>query len=275
MEHLENKVAVVTGAASGIGRAMVDRFLAEGMRVVLADVEAGALAVAADELATHSDRVLAVTTDVSDADQVEVLARRALEAFGPVHLLCNNAGVTTFGPAWDFEPNDWRWVLNVNLLGVAHGIRSFVPTFIAQGEGHVVNTASMAGVATFPGLAPYTASKHAVVALSESLSLELQTIGSPVGVSVACPGFVRTRIGDSERNRPNDLASRRDAQTDAQAAQLLESGTAPEQVADAVADAVKQGRFWVFTHPEMLSAVEARMAAMLHQHDPAIAPMPG
>ena len=270
MRELRGKVAVVTGAASGIGHAMVGRFLAEGMRVVMADVEAETLLAAAEGYGGKDAGVLPVPTDVADAAQVESLAERTVEAFGAVHLLCSNAGVSTFGNSWEFEPNDWRWVLDVNLWGVVHGIRSFVPRFIEQGEGHVVNTSSMAGVSPFPGLGPYTASKAAVVALSEGLALELEAANAPVGVSVLCPGFVRTRIASSERNRPEALGGRGGGLTDRTSLRLLDGGTPPEQVADLVAEAVKAGQFWIFSHPEMLPAVESRMKSMLQQENPSM-----
>src|SRR5215472_10419781 len=200
----EGRVAVVTGAASGIGFGLSERFVAEGMRVVMADVDAPALAEAADLLAGRRAEVLPVTTDVSDGDQVDSLRDRALEAFGAVHVVCNNAGVSGTGrPLWEMSRRDWEWVMGVNLWGVINGIRSFVPVLLQQDAGHVVNTASMAGV--IPGvLGSYSVTKHAVVALSEALHFQLLPLGAPVGVSVLCPGWVRTRIGESYRNRPAD-----------------------------------------------------------------------
>src|SRR5512134_171510 len=203
MEALAAKTAVVTGAASGIGLAIAKRLGAEGMRVVLADVEADALARAARELDGAGVETLAVPTDVASAQQVEALAQRATDAFGAPHLVCNNAGVFAGGHCWEVSLADWKWTLDVNLWGVIHGVRSFVPRLLAHGdEAHVVNTASMAGLMSNPFSGPYTVSKHAVVALSEVLHHELTLTGTKVGVSVLCPEAVATRIGESERNRP-------------------------------------------------------------------------
>jgi NAD(P)-dependent dehydrogenase (short-subunit alcohol dehydrogenase family) len=267
VQDLRGKTAVVTGAASGIGRAMVDRFLADGMQVVLADVEADALARAEVELAPQADRVRSVVTDVADGASVQALADRAIEAFGAVHLLCSNAGVSVFGRSWKFRTDDWDWVLGVNLWGVIHGIRTFVPLFLEQGEGHVVNTSSMVGVSASGGLAPYSVSKHGVVALSEALAIELRELDAPVGVSVLCPGFVRTRIGESERNRP-DPPVRKKGGIGGEVTQLLDIGIPPAEVAELVLDAIKADRFWIFTHEEMLPGVEQRLTAILEGRAP-------
>jgi NAD(P)-dependent dehydrogenase (short-subunit alcohol dehydrogenase family) len=266
--ELRGKVAVVTGAASGIGHAMVRRFLDAGMRVVMADIEEAALETAAEAFPSRRGDVLPVVTDVCDPEAVDSLAVSAEEAFGPVHLLCSNAGVSTFGKSWEQGLDDWRWVLGVNLGGVIHGIRTFVPRFIAQGEGHVVNTSSMAGVAIYPSLGPYTASKHAVVALSEVLALDLRASGSDVGVSVLCPGCVRTRISQSERNRPSTDAGSGGERLAGSVTGLLDGGTDPAEVADLVARAVEANEFWIFSHPEMLPGVELRMTSILNQAQP-------
>ncbi len=259
--ELANRVAVVTGAASGIGLGLVQRLLAEGMSVVMADVELGALEAAAEPLLVQGLSVLPVQTDVSDAEAVDRLAERTLDAFGAVHLVCNNAGVTTNGRAWELGLEDWRWVIDVNLWGVIHGIRTFVPLLVEQGEGHVVNTSSMAGVGILNNLAPYLASKHAVAALSEGLAAELAEAGSPVGVSVLCPGAVRTKILTSDRNR--DAGAGLGQKVPAEVVDLIEQGIAPSQVAEMVVGAVREGRFWIFTHPGMLGLVERRMRGML------------
>ncbi len=275
MRELRDKVAVVTGAASGIGRAMVDRFAAEGMRVVLADVEARALEQAAEEVAARGARVLAVPTDVSNAEAVEILAARTLETFGAVHLLCNNAGVVSAAPFWELPLADWAWVLGVNLWGVIHGCRTFVPRMLAQaGEAHVVNTASMAGLVSSPFNAIYNVAKHGVVTLSETLYFDLLLREAPIGVSVLCPGFVATRIIDADRNRPADTA-RPAGVPDPDAAAMLEAGRQmlaggldPAVVAERVLTAVRENRFWILTHPEMKPLIRARMEDILAERNP-------
>jgi NAD(P)-dependent dehydrogenase (short-subunit alcohol dehydrogenase family) len=261
------RVAVVTGAASGIGLALSERFAAEGLKVVMADVEEPALREAADLLVGRGAEVLPVVADVSRIEQVDAVRDRALEAFGAVHLVCNNAGVSagTGRPLWELSQPDWEWVLGVNLWGVINGLRSFVPVLLEQPAGHVVNTASIAGLTTGT-LGPYSVSKHAVVALSESLHLQLQQREARVGVSVLCPGWVRTRILDAARNRPHSASA---GETDGlpsavreMGRQLVESGMEPAQVADKVVDAVRAGRFYVLTHPEMTPAIRRRADAI-------------
>ena len=194
MESLRDKVAVVTGGASGIGLAMAERFLAEGMKVVIADVEAAALSPAAERLGTDGAEVLAVQTDVTVWADVEALAEAAYERYGAVHVVCNNAGVVTRGAAWEQSLEDWQWVIGVDLWGVIHGVKAFVPRMLASGEpGHVVSTASIAGLFAMPTIAPYNVAKVGVVALSETLHHDLRAAGSSIGVSVLCPGVVPTR----------------------------------------------------------------------------------
>lgn len=250
MKDLENKVAVVTGAASGIGLALAERLLAEGMKVVMADVEQGALTKEASRLDPSGDRVLAVAVDVRDYDAVEALADQTVERFGGVHLLCNNAGVCPGGPMLDTTPEDWRWVMDVNVLGVGYGVRAFAPRMVEAGEGHIVNTASEAGLVTNPMLGIYCASKHAVVGLTEALFRELED--TPVGVSVVCPNLVRTGIFHSERNRDDGVEERpRGVAVMAPLREALVSmGLQPADVADKVVQAVRENRFWVFTHEE-------------------------
>jgi NAD(P)-dependent dehydrogenase (short-subunit alcohol dehydrogenase family) len=274
MEEFAGKVAVVTGAASGIGRALVERFAREGMRVVLADVERAALDAAAEAVADDfgAGNVLAVPTDVRDDRAVEALAAATFERFGTAHVVCNNAGVGGGGLAWTIPADRWRWIVDVNLLGVAHGVRAFVPRMIDQGEGHVVNTASAAGLFTGPAIAPYYATKHAVVALSESLHFDLQLTGATeVGVSVLCPEWVRTRIHESERNRPDDVGEMPAAAGEAAEAApgirdlvqgLIESGLDPADVAGAVIDAIRSGRFWITTHPSTVTTARKRWDAI-------------
>jgi NAD(P)-dependent dehydrogenase (short-subunit alcohol dehydrogenase family) len=206
MKLEQGRVAVVTGAASGLGLALAEALAARRLDLVLSDVETGALADAVKAVGASGASVIGVPADVRSADQVEALAAATLDRFGRVDVVCNNAGVTSHPtPAWEVERNDWEWVLSVNLGGVINGIRAFVPHLIAQNSGHIVNTASMAGISVAPGLGPYLASKHAVVALSEGLAQELALAAPGVGVTVVCPGMVTTNIHAAERNRPVDL----------------------------------------------------------------------
>lgn len=275
MKDFAGKVAVVTGAASGIGRALADRFAAAGMQVVLADVERQALAEACEELAATGARVLPVPTDVSQAGSVEALARAALDTFGAVHVLCNNAGVATAGPTWEHTLADWQWLLGVNLWGVIHGVRTFVPIMLRQDtDCHVVNTASMAGLIAGPFMSMYNVAKFGVVALSETLHHELALQQAKVKVSVLCPGFVNTRIMDSERNRPAALVNATavvppEAEVMQQAArQLLAAGLPPARVAECVFEAIRDERLYVLTHPEMKPMIEGRMRDILAERNP-------
>lgn len=262
MDTLEGKVAVVTGGAAGIGLALARRFRADGADVVIADIDATAVEAAAAELEREdgTGRVLAVPTDVSRAEDVEALAATAVEQFGAVHLACNNAGILVEGLAWEVPADRWRAIVDVNLLGVAHGIAAFVPRMIAQGEGHVVNTASAAGLITGPGMAPYFATKHAVVATSEALAFDLQVMGlsDAVGVSVLCPEWVRTDL--VERHAPPPGAPT--APIHEILAAAVADGLDPADVADTVADAVRTGRFWVLTHPTTLGYARQRWDAI-------------
>jgi NAD(P)-dependent dehydrogenase (short-subunit alcohol dehydrogenase family) len=274
MQDLRGKVAVVTGGASGIGRALVDGFAAEGMRVVVADVEASALASAERELRAGGADVLAVRTDVSKAEEVDTLAARTVESFGKVHVVCNNAGVSVGGPMWEHTLADWQWVIGVNLWGVIHGIRSFVPRMIAQAEpAHVVNTASLAGLSSNPFLGVYNVTKHAVVTLSETLAQELAIVGAPVHVSVLCPGFVQTQIADSQRNRPATYsagaARLRPESLEQTIRAAIASGLPPADVSTHVLDAIRNERFYVLTHPEITQdRVRRRMEGILENRTP-------
>ena len=268
MDDFRDKVAVVTGAASGIGFGLARRFASEGMKVVMADVEEPALKTAADELESDGAEVLPVVTDVSDHDAVQALASATFDRFGTAHVVCNNAGIGTGGPVWTVTDAQWRWIIGVNLMGVVHGIQAFVPRMIEQHEGHVVNTASAAGLLTGPAMAPYYATKHAVVALSESLALDLAMAGASVGVSVLCPGFVRTRIQDSHRNRPDDVPEIEDMSPEVAARRetmnnLIAGGMDPAEVADHVVDAIRAKRMHIFTHPEILEPIQQRFTAIL------------
>jgi NAD(P)-dependent dehydrogenase (short-subunit alcohol dehydrogenase family) len=253
MQDLQGKVAVVSGGASGIGRAMADRWAAEGMKVVLADIEAEPLAAAAAELEAAGAEVLTVPTDVADREQVEALAAATLDRFGAVHLVCNNAGVGGGGLSWEVTHEDWDWVLGVNLWGVIHGISAFVPHLVAQGEGHVVNTASIAGFAYAPFMGPYNASKAALAMSAPA-----------VGVTVVCPGWVKTRIHESDRNRPGGPVTEGPAAAGREMlVSLLESGKEPEEVADLVAAAVRDGTTHVFTGDEWVGLARSRFETVL------------
>lgn len=269
---LRGKTAVVTGAASGMGFAMAERFASEGMQVVLADIERAALEDAAAKLRAAGADVLAVATDVSDGDAVDRLAAEATAAYGTVHVLCNNAGVGAGGLIADLTTADWEWVLGVNLWGVIHGLRAFLPGMLASGEeGHVVNTASLAGHVSAPFMAPYSASKFAVVATSEALYHELLMTNAKVGVSVLCPGWVNTNIHSSERNRPSRLGGTGEAGGDPRGEmlrQVLANGMPPSEVATLVHDAIRSGQFYILTHPEMTPAVEGRMRAIVEGRNP-------
>ena len=258
MDDFKGRVAVVTGAASGIGLAATERFVEEGMKVVLADVEKGRLDEQVARLAKAGGDVFGVVCDVRDPDSVKDLAARTLSHFGGVHVVFNNAGVAPAGPMLETTPEDWRWIVDVNLLGVAYGVTTFGPILKEAGEGHIINTASEAGHVSSAVLGMYTATKHAVVGLSESLYRELE--GTGVGVHCLCPNLVKTQIFHSERNR-DDGADLTAAQT-ATIAPLREAITAmgitPAQVAGDILEALRQDRFWIFTHDLTRQALAVR-----------------
>jgi NAD(P)-dependent dehydrogenase (short-subunit alcohol dehydrogenase family) len=279
MQEFKGKVAVITGAASGIGHSLAEWCAQEGMKLVLADIEEKALAQTALELKTAGATVLAVQTDVSKATDVEALAQKTLEAFGAVHLLFNNAGVAgTAARIWENTLADWEWVLNVNLWGTVHGIRTFVPIMLQQDtECHIINTASIAGLISGAGLGVYKVSKHSIVSLSETLSCELTEIGAKIKVSVLCPVWVNTQIMHSERNRPSELqnASIRSPMSREVRKQVLtmsravRQGISPQQVAEQVFDAIRNEKFYIFTHPESKASVQKRMENILLERSPA------
>jgi NAD(P)-dependent dehydrogenase (short-subunit alcohol dehydrogenase family) len=282
MEELRGKVAVVTGGASGIGLALAKRLGAEGMKLVLADVEPAALAGATKTLEGAGVECLGVLTDVSRADSVAALAERTLDAFGRVHVVCNNAGVFAGGLSWEAPVSDYEWVLGVNTWGVIHGIRTFVPILLRQGEpAHVVNTASMAAVTSGPLSGAYFMSKHAVLALSESLFLELRQRGAKVGVSVVCPELIATRIGDAERNRPlhwkrgdAPASPERDLVENAIKTATRTQGAPPERIAERTLEAIRAGRFYVLA-PEgdpWRDACHARLDAIRTERNPGMPP---
>jgi NAD(P)-dependent dehydrogenase (short-subunit alcohol dehydrogenase family) len=277
MKDLAGKVAVVTGGASGIGHAMATRFASEGMKLVLVDVEAAALADAARAFEADGVEVLAQRLDVSDAEEMDALAERTLERFGGVHVVCNNAGVGSGGRMWELTTEDWEFALRPNLWGVIHGVRVFTKHLVAQDEGHIVNTASMVGLVSVPGIGPYNVSKHGVVTLSETLHHELAAFGSRVGVSVLCPGHVNTRIWESERNRPDELAaSSSDPDSEVQRGtremfrSIVLASMPAAEVAARVHDAILDGAFYIHTHENHRAAVEERMRAILDGDRPAL-----
>jgi NAD(P)-dependent dehydrogenase (short-subunit alcohol dehydrogenase family) len=240
MREFKDRVAVVTGGASGIGRAMAERFAAEGMKVVLADIEEGPLAKAESEMKASGATVLAMPTDVSKASDVEALAKKTTDAFGAVHVLCNNAGVgPVMGASWELTEADWQWVLGVNLWGALHGIRVFLPVILKQdSEGHIVNTASMAGLLSAPWGATYGVAKHGIVTLSESLHRELAMVGAKVKVSVLCPAWVKTQLMDGDRNRPAALQNEPGQET------------------------------YILPHPEWKEQVRDRMEGIMEERNP-------
>jgi NAD(P)-dependent dehydrogenase (short-subunit alcohol dehydrogenase family) len=278
VEQFEGRVAVVTGGASGIGFGLAAAFAAEGMQVVIGDIEEPALGDAVAKLEAAGAEVLGVRTDVSDDASVAALAAAAVDRFGAIHVACNNAGVGGGGLSWEAPLSTWEWVLGVNLWGVIHGIRAFVPILMQQDEAHVVNTASIAGLAAGPFMGPYNASKHAVVALSETLYHELAMTAPQVKVSVLCPGWVRTRIADAARNRPGGDEADAVADAEGPARQLLQSvidnGMPPEQLAAIVLDAMRAERFWILPHddaePFWRGFVDGRAQALIDRADPTI-----
>ena len=277
MDEFAGKVAVVTGGASGIGLAMARRFAAEGMKLAIADVEEDALAPAAEALRADGAEVLAVPTDAGDAASMDALAERVFDHFGTAHVVCNNAGVGLRGRMWELGVSDWEFVLRVNLWGIIHGVRVFTPRLVEQDEGHVVNTASMAGLVSVAGVGPYNVSKHGAVTLSETLSAELRDAGSKVGVSVLCPGIVATNLRDSERNRPValrdlDAAALRDRaeRTPGFSAPGDMPAIAPELAAEHVLAAIREGRFYILTHEDHEGAIARRMEAILNDGQPDI-----
>jgi NAD(P)-dependent dehydrogenase (short-subunit alcohol dehydrogenase family) len=279
MQDFKDKVAVVTGAASGIGRGLAERFAAEGVKVVLSDVEQEALVRVESEMRDQGATVLAVQTDVSDADQVESLARKTLDAFGAVHILCNNAGVIDMAdrPVWETPLDVLEWVMGVNVWGVIHGLRSFIPVMLDQDtDCHVVNSASIAGLLANGEYGLYNPSKHAVVALSETAHLVLNERQAKVKVSVLCPGFVNTRLIDAGRNQPiqpqdesAEVESRKQDRVDTMR-QVLQAGMPPAQVADHVVTAIREERFYILPHPEFKPEIERRMEDILQERNPGL-----
>jgi NAD(P)-dependent dehydrogenase (short-subunit alcohol dehydrogenase family) len=276
MKEFKGKVAVITGGASGLGRAMAERFASAGMSIVLADIEPEALAKAEAEMKAAGARVIGVRTDVSKAAEVEALAQQTLAAFGAVHLLANNAGVSPLGNVWENSTTDWEWTLGVNLWGVIHGVRVFTPIMLAQGgDAHIINTASVAGLISPPGSAMYNVTKHAVVTLTETLYHDLALKQARIKCSVLCPAYVPTGIVDSERNRPALLRNpdrRKSAEEIAREARLRKAVSSGRLTADDVAqkvyEAVRDERFYILTHPKIKPAIQWRMEDILQERNP-------
>lgn len=275
MFDFPNKVAVITGAASGFGRAFAEKGASLGMKLVLADVDAAALAQTVDALRASGADAIGVPTDVSDPTQVEALALAALDAFGKVHLLFNNAGVGSGGFIWESSANDWAWVFGVNVMGVAHGVRTFTPIMLRQDEpAHIINTASVAGLLSPPAMGVYNASKHAVVSLTETLYHDLKLAGGPVGCSLLCPAFVPTGISNAERSRPESLrndAAPTHSQITAgkQLHRAVQSGKlSAADVADLTFDAIRERRFYIVTHPPIMETVRLRHEDIEQLRDP-------
>ena len=278
MKEFAGKVAVITGAANGIGRAFAERCAKEGMKLVLADIEKDALTKAEMELKAVGVAVIAVQTDVSKHTEVEELAQKTLDKFGAAHLLFNNAGVVVGGAIWEQSLEDWNWILGVNLWGVIHGIRTFVPIMLNQdSECHIVNTASFAGLRSAPGVGSYKVTKHAVVSMSETLYHELRESDSKVNISVLCPGGTDTTILTGSRNRPEEFQNKQPKESLGSWHQVqwerlesaLGSGMPPGEVADIVFNAIEHEQFYIITHPHMLETVRMRMNEILDQRNPA------
>jgi len=278
MNNFNNKVAVITGAASGIGLAIAEQAASKGMRLMLVDIEQSALDNAKKHIAAQSEvEIHTRVTDVANAEQMDALAESTLAAFGQIDLLVNNAGVGGGGCLWELDTAYWEWVIGVNLWGVIHGIRTFVKHMLNNEEGHIINTASVAGLMSAPSNGPYTATKHAVVGLSETLSGELKNAGSKLGVSVLCPSFVDTNIYAAERNRPMSEEEKNNPERQAQQQAIEEMAAAffndaampPQAVADLVFKAIEEQQFYILTHPKgSKEQVEKRMRSILEDGQP-------
>lgn len=277
MRKFDGRVAVITGGGSGMGEAMAWRFAREGMKIVVADIDAAAAGKVCDALKAAGHQALPVRADVGKAEEVQALADAAFGTFGSVDLLCNNAGVVPSGrfrPVWEYPLEDWKWSFDVNLMGIAHGLRSFVPRMLAQGtEGHIVTTASVAGLVSGSGSPVYSAAKHAAVRITEALYASLRELKAPIGVTLLCPGLVNTRIYESERNRPQDLrpeggAAEESTELKAIAAELYTGAISPAEVADMVFAAVCENQFYVLTTNTFDKEIGHRMQAILERRNP-------
>ncbi len=275
MKQFTDRVAVVTGGASGLGRAMAWRFAREGMKIVLADIEQTTLDTTLEEFQEAGHEAIAVQGDVSRAADVESLAEQTLAAFGAVHIACNNAGVAPGGLVWEHTVKDWEWAMGPNVWGVIHGVRVFTPILLKQNtEAHIVNTASVAGLLSLPGMGLYCVTKHAVVTLTECLHHDLVENSDKVRCSVLCPAYVPTGIADSERNRPAHLRddrpkSEQELRREEGLRRAVESGRiTAEEVADAVFNAIRDKRFYILTHQRIKPAIETRMQDILLERSP-------
>lgn len=280
MQELKAKVAVITGAAEGIGKAIAVAAAAEGMRLVLADISDTLLNNTVQELRETGAEVIGVVTDVAKESDIQTLADQAYAQFGHVHLLVNNAGVAFAKSAWETTAKDWEWIMGINLYGITHALRIFIPRMLASDEvTHIVNTASVAGLIAEPALAAYNVSKFGVVALSESLHHDLSLRKSKIGVSVLCPSWVKTRIIDAERNRKTedriqaDQLEKVSQKTGAAINKAVEAGISPQQVASDVITAVKANTFYILTHPETKAAVAIRSEDILQGRPPSLLPI--
>lgn len=271
MYDVNGKTAVVTGAASGMGLAMAHSFANAGMAVVLADIEETRLQTAVDGLTAAGHRAIGVRTDVSKEDQIQALAQAALDAYGAVHVVCNNAGIGIGGAVDEMSLDDWKWTIDVDLWSVIYGVRTFLPLLKAQGEGHITATSSMAGLVSGPVLGAYHVAKHGVVALMDTVRIELKMAKSAVKASVLCPGPIDTDITRSARNRPAELSEHQTSELEEKfwnnLSAELARGMDPAEVGDLVLDAVRQERFWILTHPnEFIPLVERRLQAIKADH---------
>jgi NAD(P)-dependent dehydrogenase (short-subunit alcohol dehydrogenase family) len=276
MESFRGKTAVITGAGSGLGFALSRALAKEGARLVLADINAADLAAVEKELCASGATTTSCVTDVAWAGSLDTLAAHAQSAFGNVHLLFNNAGVSVSAPIWESTEADWKWMIGVNLLGVVNGVRSFTPRMMAHGEpAHIVNTASVAGLISPPGFSAYTVTKHAVVALSEVLYQDLRRAGSKVNVSVLCPAYFPTQISDSARNRPAELSNPEasgqpnDNEIAAQVRQAVQRGKlSADDIARITLDGIRDNRFYILPHPNIKPSIERRMQDILLDRAP-------
>ena len=275
MKSFENKVAVITGGASGLGLAMAKRFGTEGMKIVLADIEEEPLQIATSELKKMGIDALGIPCDVSKGEDVERVAQQTIEHYKSIHIVCNNAGVAPSGIIWEHSTKDWEWAMGPNVWGVIHGIRVFTPILLSQKEeGHIINTASVAGLMSFNGMGLYCTTKHSVVTMTECLHHDLTSVCDNVRCSVLCPAYVPTGIADSERNRPQDLKDERiksedEIKLEDNLKKAVESGKiSADDVANRVLEAIQKKEFYILTHPKIKPAIETRFQDILTERLP-------